>query len=306
MSLRYIGSRVVHSAIGVVVVLLLVFVVTHLVGDPVRIVLPITATEAQVSAVRERLHLNDPFLAQLARFVAGAATGSFGDSFWQRVPAMPLVLHRLPATAFLTVVAFILIIPLGVGVGILAALRPGSVLERFLNVLSLISTSIVDFWLALMLILVFSVTLRWLPTSGYGRLEHVILPALTLTVLQIGGLAQITRVTVAEELRRSYVSAARARGISEARVILRHALRNALVPIVTVSGTILAGMMAGVIIVEVVYGWPGLGLLLAQALVKGDLPLIEASVFVTCVLVILINLVSDLIYGLVNPRVRMS
>jgi peptide/nickel transport system permease protein len=290
----------------VVGVLLLVFGVTHLLGDPVRIVLSPTAPQAQIDAVREQLHLNDPFLVQLRDFILNAAHGSFGDSFWQHQPAMSLVLARLPASIYLALVAYALILPIGIGMGVLAALRPGSILERGLNVLSLISVSIVDFWLALMLILLFSVTLRLLPTSGYGGIDHVLLPALTLALLSVGSLAQVTRLSVVEELGKSYVFAARARGISETRIIFRHALRNALIPIVTVAGTILTGILGGVIIVELVFGWPGVGQLAAQALGKRDLPLIEATVFVSAVTVITINFVSDVIYMMVNPRVRLT
>jgi peptide/nickel transport system permease protein len=306
MTIRYLAIRLVQSALVTIAVLFLVFVVTHLLGDPVRIVLPITATPAEVQTVRERLHLNDPFIDQLTRFMAGAVSGDFGNSFWQREPALPLVLARIPATLLLTAVAFALILPIGVAIGVLASLRPGSLLERALNIVSLVSASVVDFWLALMLILVFSVGLRLLPTSGFGKPEHVVLPALTLMLLAIGGLAQVTRASLTEELGKSYVAAARARGIPERQVLVRHALRNALIPIVTVSGGILASLMGGVIIAETVFGWPGLGLLISQALGRRDLPLIMASVFVTSVIVIAINLITDIIYGIVNPRVRVS
>jgi peptide/nickel transport system permease protein len=158
----------------------------------------------------------------------------------------------------------------------------------------------------LMLILIFSVSLRLVPVSGYGGIDHVFLPALTLALLQFGALAQVTRATLAEELSKSYVSAARARGISETRVIFGHALRNASIPIVTFCGLILLGLLGGSIIIETVFGWPGVGLLLIQAIQRRDLPLIYASVFVTAVLVLFVNLVVDLFYNKLNPRVRVS
>jgi peptide/nickel transport system permease protein len=306
MNLRYVLQRLFQSALGVFGVLVLVFVVTHLLGDPVRIALPGNSPPAMIAATRERLGLNDPILVQFGNFLWSAAFDSFGQSYWRYEPALQVVLERVPATLYLTVAALVVTLPLGIGLGILAALRPRSVLARAIDVFSFASASVVGFWLALMLILVFSVSLRVVPVSGYGGVDHVILPALTLALLQFGALAQVTRATLAEELSKSYVSAARARGISERRVILGHALRNALIPIVTFCGLILLGLLGGSIIIETVFGWPGVGLLLIQAISRRDLPLIYASVFVTAVLVLLVNLVVDLLYNKLNPRVRVS
>ena len=303
---RYLAVRLAQSAFALFAVLVLVFVITHLVGDPVRIVLPITAPDAEVQALREKLHLNDPLLVQLKDFLLAAASGSFGESFWRNEPATSVVLERLPATIYLSVVAFAILVPLGVGVGVLAALRPGSLLDRTLSAVAFVSISIIDFWLALLLILVFSVTLRLLPTSGFGGPDHVILPALTLALLGAGTLALVTRASLVEELSKSYVSAARARGISERSVILRHALRNALIPVVTVGGGLLNTFLGGVVITEVVFGWPGTGLLAIQAIEQRDLPLIEAVVFIGGVIAITLNLFVDLLYGLINPRVRLT
>jgi peptide/nickel transport system permease protein len=302
---RYLAARLVHSALALLAVLVLVFVITHLLGDPVRIVLPRTAPAAQVQALREQLHLNDPFLVQLKDFLVGAASGSFGTSFWQRQPALGIVMGRLPATIYLSFMAFLILVPLGLAVGLLAAIRPGSLLDRFLSALSFVSISVVDFWLALMLILVFSVYLKLLPTSGFGGIDHVILPALTLALLSAGSLALVTRASVIEELSKSYIAAARARGVPERRVIIRHGLRNALIPIVTVCGGLLNTFLGGVVICEVVFGWPGTGLLAIQAIDQRDLPLIEAVVFVGGVIAITLNLIVDLLYAVLNPKVRL-
>jgi peptide/nickel transport system permease protein len=306
MNPRYLLQRLFQSALGVLGVLILVFVVTHLLGDPVRIALPANSPPAMVAATRERLGLNDPIAVQFGNFLWSAAFDSFGQSYWRFQPALQVVLERVPATLYLTLAALVLILPVGIGLGVLAALHPRSLIARTIDVLSFASASVVGFWLALMLILIFSVSLRLVPVSGYGGIDHVFLPALTLALLQFGALAQVTRATLAEELSKSYVSAARARGISETRVIFGHALRNASIPIVTFCGLILLGLLGGSIIIETVFGWPGVGLLLIQAIQRRDLPLIYASVFVTAVLVLFVNLVVDLFYNKLNPRVRVS
>ena len=306
MSLGSLSIRLAQSAIGIVVVLTLVFFVTHMLGDPVNIALPETAPQAQRDALREQLGLNRPVWIQYRDFLLDAARGSFGDSFWQKVPSLELVLGRLPATLYLAAAAAALILPLGIGVGVLAAFRPGSLLEHIANALSIASVSVVDFWLALMMILIFSVGLGILPTSGFGGIDHVLLPAVSLALLHAGSLAQVTRATVAEELSKGYVDAARARGVSETRVIVRHALRNALLPVITVGGSTIMNLMGGAIVAEVVFGWPGVGLLFIQAIEHRDLPLIEAGVFVTAVTVMAMNLLIDLLYVRLNPRVRVS
>jgi peptide/nickel transport system permease protein len=306
MNLRYVLVRLSHSALSVLGVLVLVFVVTHLLGDPVRIVLPNGSPPELIAATRKRLGLNDPLLVQFGNFLWSAAFDSFGQSYWQYRPALQVVLERVPATLYLAAAAIAIILPLGLGMGVLAALRPEALLARVINVLSFMSVSVVGFWLALMLILVFSVNLRILPTSGYGGLDHVLLPALTLALLQFGALAQVTRACLAEELSMPYVSAARARGISEARVVVGHAVRNASIPIVTYCGLILLGLLGGSIIVETVFGGPGVGFLLIQAIQRRDLPLIYASVFVGAIVVILVNLIVDLLYARLNPRVRLT
>jgi peptide/nickel transport system permease protein len=306
MSLRYVSVRIFYSALSVLGVLVLVFVVTHLLGDPLRIALPNGSPPELIAATRERLGLNDPVPVQFAHFLWSAAFDSFGQSFWQFRPALQIVLERVPATLYLALASIAIILPLGIGTGILAALHPEARLTRIINVLSFMSVSIVGFWLALMLILILSVSLRILPTSGYGGLDHVLLPALTLALLQFGALAQVTRACLAGELSMTYVSAARARGIPETRIILGHATRNALIPIVTYCGLILMGLLGGSIIVETVFGWPGVGFLLVQAIQRRDLPLIYASVFVEAIIVLLINLIVDLLYTRLNTRVRLS
>jgi len=286
------------------VLLCVVFLGFRVIGDPVRIVLGWEASEQRVQQLRKNLQLDDPLPVQFARFAGSVVRGDFGDSFWQRKPSLPLVLDRLPATFYLSGVAFGLVILLAVPLGAIAALRPRSLADRVINVVALAGVSIVQFWLALMFILIVAVQAGWLRTSGYGGYQFVILPALTLAYPLIGHISQITRSAMLDELSKPYIKAARAKGLSETRIVFTHALKNAAIPIVTVGGNALTSLLNGAIVVEFVFGWPGIGQLTIQAFQQRDLPLVEATVFVIAVMIIVTNLLVDLSYTYLNPRIR--
>lgn len=296
--------RLLHSLAVTAAVLAIVFVAGRVIGDPVRIIVGLEAPEERIQAIRDALRLNEPLLDQLVLFFAAAARGEFGESFWQKTPALPLVLSRLPATLYLAAVALLMAVPTAIILGALAALRPGSRIDRLINVVSLAGVSIVEFWLGLMLILFFAVRLGWLPTSGYGGLEYVLLPAVTLAFKPLGRISQISRSAMLDELAKPYVKAARAKGLTERQIVYTRALRNAAIPILTVSGDELSGLLNGAIVVETVFAWPGIGLLTVQAMERRDLPLIEATVFVVAIMVIVTNLLVDFAYAYFNPRVR--
>ncbi|MCY3718048.1 MAG: ABC transporter permease [Anaerolineaceae bacterium] len=304
--LAYLARRLLQSVAVTFVVLSLVFVAGRILGDPVRLVVGIEASEERVQRVREQLNLNQPLSRQYANFIGDALSLQFGTSFWQKVPALPRVLERIPATLTLTAAALALALPLGITLGALSALRPWSRIDRVTNVISLGGVSIVEFWLALMLILIFPVRLGWFKTSGYGGIEYFVLPALTLCYKPLGRIAQITRSAMLDELAKPYVKAARARGLAERRVVFVHALKNAAVPVLTISGDELAALLNGAIIVETVFGWPGIGRLTIQALERRDLPMVEATVFVVAIFIIVTNLLVDMAYTWLNPRIRFS
>ena len=304
--LAYLARRLLQSVAVTFVVLSLVFVAGRILGDPVRLVVGIEASEERVQRVREQLNLNQPLSQQYASFIGDALSLQFGTSFWQKVPALPRVLERIPATLTLTAAALALALPLGITLGALSALRPWSRIDRVTNVISLGGVSIVEFWLALMLILIFPVRLGWFKTSGYGGIEYFVLPALTLCYKPLGRIAQITRSAMLDELAKPYVKAARARGLAERRVVFVHALKNAAVPVLTISGDELAALLNGAIIVETVFGWPGIGRLTIQALERRDLPMVEATVFVVAIFIIVTNLLVDMAYTWLNPRIRFS
>ena len=304
--LAWLARRLLLSVAVTFVVLTLVFVAGRVLGDPVRLVVGIEASEERVQQVRENLNLNQPLGEQYLNFVGDALSLRFGVSFWQKAPALPRVLERIPATLKLTAAALALALPLGITLGCLSALRPWSRIDRFTNVISLGGVSVVEFWLALMLILIFPVRLGWFKTSGYGGIEYFVLPALTLCYKPLGRIAQITRSAMLDELAKPYVKAARARGLAERRVVFVHALKNAAVPVLTISGDELAALLNGAIIVETVFGWPGIGRLTIQALERRDLPMVEATVFVVAIFIIATNLLVDMAYTWLNPRIRFS
>lgn len=284
----------------------IVFVLGRILGDPVRIMVGVEASEERVQRVRDQLGLNDPLPRQYLDFARRAVLLDFGDSFLQKTAALPLVLKQLPATFRLTAAAFLLAAPLGIILGAAAALKPHTPIDRVVNVLSLSGVSMVDFWLALMLILIFAVPLAWFRTSGYGDggLAFMTLPTLTLAYAPLGRIAQITRSAMLDEMSQPYIHVARAKGLSERRIVFVHALKNAAIPVVTISGDMLSSMLNGAILIETVFAWPGIGLLTLQSLQRRDLPLVEATVFVVAFMVIVVNLLVDLSYTYLNPKIR--
>jgi peptide/nickel transport system permease protein len=262
------------------------------------------ATDAQVEAMRQEMGFNDPLLVQFARYLGGLARGDFGDSIWQKVPAMPIVLDRLPATLYLAGVTMAVAIPLAVVLGIISAVRPRSIADRIVSVVSLVGVSIADFWLGLMLILLFAVQLTVLPTSGFGGLNYVILPAAALMVRPIGRISQVVRSAMLDQMSQGYVTTARAKGLRERVVVFSHTLKNAAIPIITMTGDEAASLLNGAVVIETLFGWPGVGILLIQAIQNRDLPLVEATAITIAIMIITLNLVVDLTYSLIDPRVR--
>lgn len=275
-------------------------------GDPARLMLRPEATEEQVQALRESMGLNDPMHVQFGRFISDLARGDFGDSLWQRVPALPIVLERVPATLYLAGVTLVIAFPLAVLLGIISAVRPRSIWDRIVTIVSLGGVSTADFWIGLMLILFFAVQLGWLPTSGYGGLQYVVLPAIALSLRPMGRISQVVRSAMLDEMSKQYMVTARAKGLKERTVVTAHALKNAFIPVITLGGDEAAALLNGAVVIETLFGWPGVGILLIQAIERRDLPLIEASVLTIAVMIVTVNLLVDLTYALLDPRVRYS
>ncbi len=280
------------------------FFITNAIGDPARLMLRPEASEEQADALRERLGLNDPLGERFARYMTDTARGDFGESLWQRVPARDVVLDRLPRTLYLVAATLGFAIVPALALGLISALKPGSAAERLSTVISFGGVSIADFWLGLMLISLFAVEFDLLPTSGYGGPSFVVLPAIALAARPMGRLTQMIRDGLGAQLRLAYVTTARAKGLRERTVVVGHALRNAALPVITIAGDETAALLTGAVSIETIFGWPGIGSLLIQAIERRDLPLIVACVVALATLIVAINLLVDILYTVLDPRVR--
>lgn len=303
----YMIRRVGHSIFIVFGLMALLFFATNILGDPIELLLGDDATEEAAQALRVKFGYDRPTYVRLGEYFANFATGDFDRSLRYNLPARGLVLERLPNTAALAVVAWSIGI-MGVPIGMLAARRPRGIMDRVVNILSFAVISIPDFWLALMLILIVALSLGLVPTSGFNGLgpdgwKFMILPAIALSPRVLGRNAQITRATMIDEMSKQYVATARAKGLAENVVLYRHVLKNASISIVTLMGDELAGFMNGATVVEIIFAWPGLGKLLIDAINARDLPLITATVFVVALMVMSINLIIDLAYTWLDPRI---
>jgi len=303
----YFIRRLLQSILVIVGVSVVVFIITRAIGDPARMMMPLEATDEQVEAFAQRMGFRDPLWVQFWDWAKNAVRGDFGDSLWQRTPAMGLVLERMPATLLLCFTAITLAVLASVPLGILAALRPRSWLDKLTTSISLIGVCIPDFWLGLMLILLLAVAVHLFFTSGYGSWRHLVLPAITLAARPWGRITQIVRTSMMDEMHKTYMMTARAKGLTEQKVIISHALKNASIPIVTLAAWELTRMLAGyTIVVETVFAWPGFGQLAMQAIERRDLTLIQANVFVVALIVVAMNITIDFVYATLDPRVRLA
>lgn len=304
--IAHLVPRFLQSIAVVFVVVSLVFVGTRLIGDPIKAYSARNATEESIEAARERLGLLDPMIVQYGNFLANVVQLDFGDSIFSERPAWNEVRGRLWATVQLSIAAFVLIIAIGVPIGVLAAVRRGTIPDLFARVLALVGQAMPNFWLGLLLIFIFSVQLGWLPTGGRGGFENLILPAITLAGFGAASAMRLTRSGMLDVLNNDYIRTAHAKGLAGRTVILRHALRNALLGLVTVLGITLAQLLAGSIIIEVVFAWPGVGRLIFRSISLRDFPVIQVGVLVIAVWFVVINILVDLSYNFLDPRIRVG
>lgn len=300
----YLVSRLAQTLLVVFLSLSAVFAMVRLSGDPVLLFMPMDIQAKDVNEFRQRLGFNDPIAVQYTRFVGHALRGNFGESLRYREDALGLVLDRLPATLLLAGVAVLLTLVVAVPLGVLTAVRRDGVADYVGSMVTVLGQAVPGFWLGLMLIYIFSVRLRWLPTGGSGTLAHLVMPSLVLAAFFSARIARLTRSTVLEALSADYVLTARAKGLAEATVLAKHALRNSAIPVITLAGLEIGQLLGGAVITETIFAWPGLGRLIVQALLNRDFPVVLAAVFVTSVTYTLINLVVDLAYGWLDPRIR--
>jgi peptide/nickel transport system permease protein len=305
--IRFLIRRIGQGLLVVLGVTMVVFVATRLVGDPVKVMLPLSATDQQRAAFQHQLGLDKPIGEQFVSFVGDLATLDFGNSLWQRRPAMAIVLQHLPLTLVLIACSLSLAIALAVPLGAFAALRPGGIADRITTLGGLLGLSIPQFWLGLMLIVFFAVTLRLLPTSGIGGPSHIILPAATMALPSLARLMMMVRSSVIDELNQQYIRTARAKGLHFTTVLFGHAMRNALVPFLTLAGWEFISALAGyTVVVESVFAWPGLGLTALKAIDHSDLFLLQAIVFTVAIIIVVVNIALDVVFKAIDPRIKLA
>jgi ABC-type dipeptide/oligopeptide/nickel transport system permease component len=281
-----------------------VFMILHLTGDPAALLLPPDATAEDVARFRTAMGFDDPWIIQYLRFLKGAIQGNFGESLRHGEPAMHLVVERLPATFQLAGAGLLLALCLAIPAGIISAVKRNTVIDYFSTVVALLGQAMPTFWLGIMLILVFSVRLNWLPSSGRGDLQHLVLPAITLGLFTTARITRLTRSGMLEVLGQDYIRTARAKGVSEQPVVWKHALKNASIPIVTIIGIELGTLLGGSVITETIFAWPGVGRLSVQAIFNRDYPVVQAAVFILASTFVIVNFMVDLAYTWLDPRIR--
>ena len=302
----YILKRLFHSIFVLVGISLVVFIILHLTGDPAALLMPMDATPEQVAQFRKEMGFTDPLVVQYWRFFKGTLHGDFGISFRHSQPALDLVLERMPATIQLTAAAMVIALVIAVPVGILSAIRRNTILDHIGMTGALLGQSTPVFWLGIMLILIFSVTLQWFPSSGRGDIWNLVLPAVTLGMFTMARTARMMRSSMLEVLGQEYMKTAMAKGLSPGMVILKHAMKNALIPVVTIVGMELGTLLGGAVITETIFAWPGVGRLAVQAIYNRDYPVVQAAVFILATIFVLVNLAVDIVYTYLDPRVKLE
>lgn len=300
----YLARRTLHSLFALVGLVMLVFFLARLTGNPADLYLPIDATLETRQAFTEKHGFDRPLIEQFGNFLVGLMALDLGHSIRKDRPAIEVVLEAMPTTLSLAAVAMPVAIAGALVVGALAAYRPGGAFDRIASVSSLAGASAPDFWVAISAILLFAVALGWLPTSGTGSVWHWIMPIGVLALRPFGMLVQVVRGSMIGALSSPYVKTARAKGVRERAIIFVHALRNAMLPVITVAGDLATSIVNGAVIVETVFGWPGVGKLMIDAIIQRDFAIIQAGIFVTACVIFLMNILIDLAYAMLDPRVR--
>ena len=301
---RFLFARIIQSILVLFGVVLLVFVMVRLTGDPAALMVSREASPETVAAFREQMGFNRPLLVQFVDFVRGALAGDFGDSLHYRTPALPLILDRLPATVQLASVAMLIAASVALPLGLVGGARPGSVWDALARAVGLMGQSIPNFWLALIMIIVFAVWLGWFPSFGRDEWKSVIMPAFVLGLAPMGQMVRLMRSAVMEIRSEDYIRTAYGKGLPSRTVYTRHILRNAAMPLVSVLGVQFGYLLGGSIYIETIFAWPGLGRMVAEAVAGRDFPLVQAIALFTSVVVIALNILTDVAYAVIDPRIR--
>lgn len=300
----YLLRRLALSSIAMLGVITIVFILLHASGDPASLLVTQDATQQDMERIRRVYGLDRPLSVQYARFLARVARGDLGYSYRQGLPVTELIVDRIGATFEVALASLAVAMVLGLALGAAAALRRGSGVDTTAMTIALLGTSMPSFWFGLLLIIVFGVKLRWLPVSGYGGLDHLVMPALVLGGFYAAQVSRLTRTSLLEVLAQDYIRTGRAKGLRPRTVVFRHALRNAALPILTVLGLSFGQMLGGAIVVESIFAWPGMGRLAVQAVLGRDFPVVQGVTIVGAAVFLAVNLAVDLLYGWIDPRLR--
>ena len=304
---RYIVRRLLQAVVTLFLVSVIVFILGRLTGDPVALLLTEYSTLEDKELLTKQLGLDKPLPEQYAIFIGNALRGDLGRSIrGERAPALELVLERLPATMELAAIAVLVSFLIGLPLGVITAVKKGSFLDTIFTILALLGQAAPVFWLGIVAMYVFSVQLGWLPTSGYGKLEQFVLPVFTMSCFMVAAFLRLTRSGMSEALDSEYIKLARIKGLSETVVIWKHALRNSLIPVITYMGTIFGRMVTGTVVVETVFAWPGIGRLAFESVMLRDFPVLQAVVLFMAAVFLSINLIVDVLYAYIDPRIRYS
>jgi ABC-type dipeptide/oligopeptide/nickel transport system permease component len=301
---EYVIRRLALSAVAMLGVITIVFLLLHASGDPATLLVGQDATKQDLERIRQAYGLDQPLSVQYARFVARVARGDLGFSYRQGLPVGELIAERLRATFELAIAGLAVAVLLGVPLGIVAAARHGSAADTAAMTAALLGTSVPSFWLGLLLIIVFGVQLHWLPVSGYGSVWHLLMPAFVLGGFYAAQVSRLTRTALLEVLAQDFIRTARAKGLAARDVLLKHVLRNAALPVLTVLGLDFGRMLGGAVVVETIFAWPGMGRLAVQAVLGRDFPVVQGAAIMAAVVFLTVSLAIDLLYGLVDPRLR--
>ena len=303
--LKYISKRIIYLIPVLIGIVFLVFTIMYFSpGDPAKLILGDRAPEEQVAALRHELGLDLPYYQQLFNYIKNAIHGDFGNSYQLRMPVWDIIKLRFPLTLQLTTFTMLIAVLIGVPVGILSAVKQYSVIDAFSVIFALLMASIPAFWLGMLLMLLFSLNLLWLPSSGYEGVKWLILPSITLGFINCATIMRMTRSSMLEVVRQDFIRTARAKGATEKRVVFRHALKNAIIPVITVVGTAFGSSLGGAVVTETVFGLPGMGTQIITAIRQKDNPVVLASVIVIALAFSLVNLIVDILYTYVDPRIR--
>lgn len=301
---KYLALRLMQIPPVLFIITIMIFILVYIAGDPVASMLPADATPEEVAQLRHALGFDQPFYVQFGHYIMDLLQGNFGESYQYGTPALALVLERLPATLELATASMILAILIALPLGVFSAIKPNTFIDFFATTFSVLGKAIPNFWHGIMMILIFSVTLKLLPVSGTGTYAHIVLPAITLGTAMSAEITRLVRSSMLEILHQDYIRTARSKGLKYSAVVIKHAFKNSLVPVITITFLQTAALVGGSLITEMIFAWPGLGQLIIQAVYAKDLPIIQAAVFVTACMIIAINILTDIMYRVLDPRIK--